>query len=178
MLRCCGCGALGRLEDKYVLDLLCTMQGVRGSAAGPRCEARITRHGTNNSHFIEVELEREENCLTSMTSLSFLRALPSCAGSSRENRIGTKWMQVRPCVSWIPHTYIGMWKYQAPVKNRYLGEEVQQRVRKEFFDTLNPLLGAASSKENPRHLLRCSPSTQLVGLLSCLPPVVIFSHTV
>ncbi|KAG0612970.1 hypothetical protein M758_6G066600 [Ceratodon purpureus] len=40
------------------------------------------------------------------------------------------------------------------IKNRYSHGEMQQKVRAEFCQSLNPLLGAASSKENPRQLLR------------------------
>jgi hypothetical protein len=46
------------------------------------------------------------------------------------------------------------------VKSRYLQVDVQQKVRAEFCQSLNQLLGAPSSKENPRQLLRFSFSTE------------------
>lgn len=40
------------------------------------------------------------------------------------------------------------------IKNRYSQGEMQQKVRAEFCQSLNQLLGAAMSKENPRQLIR------------------------
>ncbi len=46
--------------------------------------------------------------------------------------------------------------FQTVVKNRYPREEVRQKVRAEFLQSLTQLLGAASTKDNPHPLLRCS----------------------
>ncbi|KAL2636269.1 hypothetical protein R1flu_007748 [Riccia fluitans] len=39
-------------------------------------------------------------------------------------------------------------------KNRYLSEEIRAQVRSEFTQALNQLLGSASTKDNPRQLLK------------------------
>lgn len=43
---------------------------------------------------------------------------------------------------------------QVLTKNRYPSEEIRARVRTEFLHALNQLLGSASTKDNPRQLLK------------------------